>query len=325
MVDFAARLESSVAGSGSVLLTGPEGPDGDSIGACLALQRLLAERCPGVRVDVAGTPGSRYAWLPGADRMVPDAEVGAYDGVVVLDGDRHRLYPEVARAFSGARWRGIIDHHRSTELDGYELAYFAPTAESTCGMIAALAKHWSVPFDRALAEQLYTGLIFDTGGFRYSNATAATHRLAAELLETGIDHARIMLKVLVERRQSSIRLLARLLDGAHFSADGRLALAACTRDQLAAVGATEADLEGVVDHLQHVEGVDLAVVVVERGPERVKLSLRSSGRVDVATLARSLDAGGGGHAKAAGVQLKASVEAVVGRLVPELTARVAAL
>jgi phosphoesterase RecJ-like protein len=325
MVEFAARLAETVETSRSVLLTGPEGPDGDSIGACLALQRLLARKFPDVRVDVAGTPGSRYAWMPGAERMVPDADVGAYDGVVVLDGDRHRLYPEVARAFAGARWRGIIDHHRSTELEGYELVYFAPSAESTCGMIAALAKEWSVPFDRALAEQLYAGLVFDTGGFRYSNATAATLRLAAELLETGIDHARIMLKVLVERRQSSIRLLARLLGDAHFSADGRLAFTVCTRDHLAAAGATEADLEGVVDHLQHVEGVDLAVVVVERGPERVKLSLRSSGRVDVATLARSLDAGGGGHAKAAGVQLKASVGAVSARLVPELTARVAAL
>ncbi len=325
MVEIAEDLLVRVGGSRNVLLTGPEGPDGDSIGACLALQRVLAARLPDVRVDVAGVPAARYAWMPGADAMVPDARVGAYDGVVVLDGDRKRLYPEVARAFAGARWTGIIDHHRSTELDGYDVAYLDPGAESTCGMVHGLARAWGVPLDRDLATLLYVGLIFDTGGFRYSNTAPSTHRLAAELLETGIDHARIMLKVLVERRPVALRLLARLLADATFSPDGRLALTACTRAIFDEVGAAEPDLEGVVDVLQHTEGVDLAVVVVERGPERVKLSLRSSGRVDVAKLARSLDPGGGGHAKAAGVVLRAPVDAVVARLRAELTPLVAAL
>lgn len=318
MVEVARQLLENVRASGSVLLTGPEGPDGDSIGACLALRRLLGTLAPGVRVDVAGTPGPRYAWLPDADRMVPDARVGAYDGVVVLDGDKKRLYPEVARAFAGARWTGIVDHHRSTEVDGYDVPYLDPAAESTCGMVDALRRAWGLPLDRALGEQLYTGIIFDTGGFRYSNTGPSTHRLAAELLETGIDHARIMLKVLVERRPSALRLLARMLAEAEFLAGGRLALATCTLQIRADVGAGDGDLEGVVDMLQHVEGVDLAVVVVEKGPDRVKLSLRSSGRVDVAALAKSLDAGGGGHAKAAGVALRAPVGEVVARLRREL-------
>ncbi|MES2644767.1 MAG: DHH family phosphoesterase [Myxococcota bacterium] len=310
--------------STSVLLTGPEGPDGDSIGACIALQRLLEVTAPGVRVDVAGVPGHRYGWLPGAAAMVPDTAVGAYDGVVVLDGDKTRLCPEVTRAFAGARWTGIIDHHRSTDLGGYDVAYFDPTAESTCGMVSALAKAWAVPLDADLATLLYVGIIFDTGGFRYSNTAASTHRLAAELLETGIDHARIMLKVLVERRPAALRLMARLLQEATFPANGRLAMTTCTLAMMREVGANDGDLEGVVDMLQHTEGVDLAVVIVERAPTRVKLSLRSSGRVDVAALARSLDAGGGGHAKAAGVVLQAPVAEVVTRLtallVPQLTA-----
>jgi len=322
MVEIAEQLLVRVRASRAVLLTGPAGPDGDSSGACLALQRRLAARAPGVRVDVAGSPGARYAWLPGAAQMVPDAAVGAYDGVIVLDGDRNRLYPEVARAFAGAAWTGIVDHHRSTELDGYDVAFFDPAAESTCGMISQLVRAWNLPLDPDLATLLYVGVIFDTGGFRYSNTVASTHRLAADLVETGIDHARIMLKVLVERRQTAVRLLARLLAETTFSPDGRLALTACTRGHFAELGASEADLEGVVDMLQHTEGVDLAVVVVERGPGRVKLSLRSSGRVDVARLARSLDVGGGGHAKAAGVVLHAPVAEVVPMLRAKLTALV---
>jgi len=329
MVEIAERLLESVRETGrrggAVLLTGPEGPDGDSIGACLALQRLLATRAPGVRVDVAGAPGARYAWLPGASEMVPDAEVGTYDGVIVLDGDRKRLYPPVARAFAGARWTGIVDHHRSTDLAGYTLAFFDPSAESTCGMVYTLLEAWGVPLDPDLAAMLYVGIIFDTGGFRYSNTAASTHRVAAKLLETGIDHARIMLKVLVERRPQALRLLARMLDEAEFLAGGRLALATCTEAMRREVGAEESDLEGVVDVLQHAEGVDLAVVVVERGPARVKLSLRSSGRVDVAALAHALDAGGGGHAKAAGVVLLAPVADVRARLRTMLVNRLEAL
>ncbi len=322
---LAESLLERVREGGPVLLTGPEGPDGDSIGACLALQRLLAVRAPGVRVDVAGVPGHRYAWLPGADAMIPDSAVGAYAGVVVLDGDKKRLYPGVARSFEGAAWRGIVDHHRSTELDGYEVALFDPAAESTCGMVHALSKAWAVPLDAALATLLYVGIIFDTGGFRYSNTQASTHRVAAELLDTGIDHARIMLKVLVERRPAAVRLLARLLQDATFLVNGRLALTTCTRAMLAELDADDGDLEGVVDVLQHIEGVDLAVVVVERDAARVKLSLRSSGRVDVAALARSLDAGGGGHAKAAGVVLTAPVHEVLARLRTVLVPRLEAL
>jgi phosphoesterase RecJ-like protein len=257
--------------------------------------------------------------------MVPDTKVGAYDGVVVLDGDRRRLCPEVSRAFREAAWTGIVDHHRSTDVGGYDIAFFDPDAESTCGMIHALLEAWQVPLDADLGALLYAGVIFDTGGFRYSNTHPSTHRLAAALLETGIDHAQIMLKVLVERRPSALRLMGRLLSDAELLGGGRLALATCSRAILRDLGAAEADLEGVVDMLQHTEGVDLAVVVVERGTERVKLSLRSSGRVDVAALARGLDEGGGGHAKAAGVVLHAPLAAVLDTLRAKLVPVVEAL
>jgi phosphoesterase RecJ-like protein len=322
----AQTLLEHVRGSRRVLLTGPEGPDGDSIGACLALRRVLAAAAPDVRVDVAGTPSHRYAWLPDAATMIPDAKIGAssaYDGVIVLDGDRRRLPPDVARAFDAATWTGIIDHHCSTDVRPYTVALFDPAAESTCGMVSRIARTWGVPLDQDVATLIYAGVIFDTGGFRYSNTRPSTHQLAAELLATGIDHARISLRILMERRAASIRLIGRMLSAATFHADGRVAIAVCSRALMDEVGAVEADLEGIVDLLQHTEGVDLAVVVVERGPEKVKLSLRSAGKVDVAVLARGLHANGGGHAKAAGVILFSPLDAVVERLRRELPDAVA--
>ncbi len=306
------RLLDLVRQSGSVLLTGPEGPDGDSIGACLALQKALRELVPGVRIDVAGEPGFRYEWMPGAGEMVPDALVGVYDGVVVLDGDRRRLLPPVDAAFRGARWTGLVDHHRSTDLAGYTWTLFDASSESTCVMVRGLLAGWGVALDAENAAQIYAGLIFDTGGFRYSNTRASSHRVAAELLETGIDHAQIMMKVLVERRLPGLRLLARMLTEAQFWLDGRIAVATYTLAMAAELGASELDVEGVVDALQHTVGVDLAVVLVERGPAKVKVSLRSRGSVDVSVLAKRLHDGGGGHAKAAGAMMLAPLPEVSG-------------
>ena len=112
-----------------VLLTGPVGPDGDSLGACLALQRILRDR--GVACDVTGQVPPRYRWMPGARDIVHDAhlEVDAYDAVVILDGDRHRLPAQADAAFGQAALKGIVDHHAST-TPGDEVLFEAADADA---------------------------------------------------------------------------------------------------------------------------------------------------------------------------------------------------
>ena len=319
-MEFAAALLAALRSSRRVLLTGPEGPDGDSIGACLALQRAAAKLAPDVHVDVAGDPGFRYAWMSGASEMVADADVSDYDGVVVLDGDRTRLTRSVGRAFAGARWTGLIDHHRSSGIDGYTLPWLDAAAESTCVMVRRLLGHWGVALDRTYAEALYTGIIYDTGAFRYSNTRAGTHTLAAELLGHGIEHWKICERVLMDRRLSGLRLQARVCDEARGLARGRVLVGVCTQAAMAELGAEDQDVEGIVDALQHVQGVELAALVVERGEGRCKVSLRSRGGVDVAALAQRLSVHGGGHAKAAGATLSMSIAEAVGRVEAALEA-----
>ena len=298
--DQATSLLALVRGSTRVVLTGPEGPDGDSIGACLALRRLLLARAPGVEIDVVGLVSSRYRFLADAAAMLPNGRATGATGVIVLDGDRRRLPVEVRSAFAEARWTGIIDHHRSTDSAGYTVALVDPAAESTCGMIARLAALWAVPLDAAIAELIYAGVVFDTGAFRYSNSQPSTHRLAAALLETGIDHSGIVLRTLVERRAASLRLMGAVFSDARFGQDGRSLIGVVSNAVLAAAGARESDLDGVVDVLQHIEAVEVAALITER-PGGTKVSLRSRGRLDVASLAQELHESGGGHSKAAGV------------------------
>ena len=114
VVPPSATLREAARTSRRILLTGPIDPDGDSIGACLALARGLRAITTAV-VEVAGTPSYRYAWLPDAETMVEDPRVaGPYDLAIVLDGDRRRLVPNVSVAYEAAGARGLIDHHAST-------------------------------------------------------------------------------------------------------------------------------------------------------------------------------------------------------------------
>lgn len=318
-MSVADTLRERLAACPRVLLTGPSEADGDSIGACLALQSALRVLLPATEVAVVGDPGPKYAWMPGAEALMADADVAPdWDAVVVLDGDRHRLTRNVAAAFAAARVRGLIDHHISSTLDGYDVAWIDPKATSTCAMVHEARAAWGLPLDRDVATQLYVGTIFDTGGFRHTNTTADTHRFAATLLETGFDHSFASTKVLYERRLPGLRATGHVLTAATFELDGQLAFGAVPRALIDELGLVSADLEGIVDALGLVEGVEVAVLLLERDPGQVKLSFRSRGKVDVAALAQRLVPTGGGHRKASGATMRGDLAEVRAAVLREL-------
>ncbi|MFT5683617.1 MAG: phosphoesterase RecJ-like protein [Myxococcota bacterium] len=300
-------LRLAIQSARSVLLTGPMFPDGDSIGACLALARAI-RHIGSARVDVAGEIPLRYAWMPGADDILADEVISAdYDLVVVLDGDCRRLPPPIEAAFHAATMRGIVDHHSSTSPDDYDIALIDASAASTCEMVYELLLRWDVPVDQDLAALLYTGLIFDTGGFRHSNTTAETHRLAATLLDTGLVHTPINIAVLMERRREGLKLMGHVLERTTFHGGGIVALGVVDLATCERLGCTVGDIEGIIDALVFTRGVELACLCVEKGEAMVKLSLRSRKKVDVANLARRLHPGGGGHPRAAGAMIPESL------------------
>lgn len=301
----ARALLSALEGAQRVLLTGPRNPDGDSLGACLALLQVLERR--GLRVDVTGRPSYQYTWMPHVGRMLPDEALApVYDAVVVLDGDRFRLTPGVQRCFAAAAVKGIVDHHGSTHPEGYTHPWLEPHATSTCEMLYDALVPWEEPLDADLASCLYVGAIFDTGGFRYGNTTPATHRMAAALLSEGIDHAAICARVLIERRHSGMQVAAHVYATMRLTDDGQVVSSQLTREDAERLGMVDGDLEGVVERLVYTQGVETAVLVIERDDD-IKLSFRSRGRVDVARVAASLHPTGGGHRNAAGVCLDGSV------------------
>jgi len=293
--------------SRSILISGPAEPDGDSIGACLALQRWLL--AVGKASQVAGNPGYRYAWMPGASEMVPDARIsGTPDAVVVLDGDRHRLAPGVDRAFRAARVQAIIDHHGSNTPEGYTHAWLEPHATSTCEMLFDAMQAAGHPLDPDLATLLYVGSIFDTGGFRHSNTTSATHRMAAALLEHGVDTAGIALKVLLERRIGGFRAAGWISQHSELHLNDRVHIGRLTHQEHRQFGLVGGDLEGVVESLLHVSGVEVSVLLTEKADGTSKVSMRSRGDINVARVAGEISKTGGGHPKAAGASVPAALD-----------------
>jgi phosphoesterase RecJ-like protein len=314
------KLREALSTARSVLLTGPLDPDGDSIGACMALGRAVGV-LGDARVTIAGRVNFRYSWMPGADQMVGDGQFRAdFDVVVVMDGDKTRLSPGAEAAFHAADVRCLVDHHGSTDPSGYGICLLDPSSPSTCEMVYAMLQSWKIPLDQDIATMLYTGIIFDTGGFKHSNTQPATHRLAAELLGHGVDTAFITARVLNERSQAGLRLLGSVLSQASFLAEGAAVLGAVSLADAAHFGIAEGDKGGIIDTLLNTTGVELAALVTEREPGQVSISFRSRTRVDVAALAKSLNPGGGGHIRASGVTLHQPLAEVLAELPGHLTA-----
>lgn len=306
-------LTRAFASARTVLLTAPSELDADAIGAIEALRRVLAVRWPSAVVQVVldeAVPSS-LTFLCDLNHFHDAARVpvGPVDLAVVLDGEPSRLAAAAAHV-AAAQAVVMIDHHRTSADAAVALRLFDPQAASTTTLVAQLCDHWGVAFDAPIATAIYAGIAFDTGTFRYRNTTPATHRLAARLLEAGVDHTTVVERILLEQGEEKARLRGRVLTGLKKSPSGQVAWVA-----LAAAECRGANTGGLVDELVFLRGVQLGVLIVEKAPGRVRISLRSRGAVDVAALARTLAPGGGGHAQAAGAMLTGSLRSVTREVV----------
>ncbi len=306
------------------LLCGPVEVDGDSIGACLALAAALRQANPKLETVVvsAGPIPRPYAFLSGVDEFVrPSRARGPFDLAFVLDGVRHRI-GDVGAAFDRATTRVLVDHHESADPRDYDLALLDPGRASACEIVHEIARHplFDVPLDRDMAQQLFAGIAYDTGVFRYSCTAPSTLRVAAELLETGIDAQQIIERLFLDTPFEETRFRGRILASAQRTSSGRIALAQVPlslRDACA-VGAGATD--GVVNGLVFVVGVEVGCLLVERPGGEVKISLRSRGKVNVSGIARQLSASGGGHERAAGATLEGTLEEVTERVTAAIEA-----
>jgi phosphoesterase RecJ-like protein len=314
----AAELARLLVPGRRVGLTTHVNPDGDGLGSEVGLALLLRDQ--GVEVLIANpspTP-ARFRFLfhdrQGLDRSADAVKaLRTVDVIVVLDiADLGRL-GMLARPVAE---RGVpvacIDHHVSEGSLPAGPRYVDPHAAATGELVAevASANGWSLT--PPAAHALYVALITDTGGFRFSNTRPRTLRVAADLLETGLDPESIYLDVYANAPPGRPRLLAEALQTLVVEEEHGLAWVTVPPGAVERHRVTVDDLEGVVEYPRSIAGVRMALLFREVSQGRVKVSLRSVGDVDVAAFAKPF--GGGGHKHAAGVALEGSLPDVQARI-----------
>jgi phosphoesterase RecJ-like protein len=297
-----------------VCITTHVNPDGDGIGSEVGLVHLL--RGQGIEAIVTNpspTPprfGFLFDDLPGVDRSGEAMkELRRADLIVVLDiADLTRL----GMLIETVRDRGVpvacVDHHVSVGVLPPGPRYLDPGAAATGELIFELAKGNDWPITQAAARALYVAILTDTGGFRFSNTRPHTLRVAADLLETGVDPEQIYLEVFARAPEGRPRLFAEALQTLVVEHEYGLAWVTVPPGAIERLGVSSDDLDGVVEFPRSIEGVRMALLFREISQGRVKVSLRSVGNVDVAAFAKAY--GGGGHTKAAGLSILGSLSEV---------------
>lgn len=298
----AARIVDAVRGASRILIASHVNPDGDAVGSVLALAALARSLgVDSVTVCLPDPVPRVYDWLPGAASiMSPDRIHGAFDLVLIADANSLERIGAVAVSIPDGTPIAIVDHHLTDERNGsFHLidSSYAATGE----IVTELFDVAGIPLDRDVAEQIYVALSTDTGNFRYANTTARSHRIAARLIETGIDVREITSRVIDTMTIGKFRLLRRLLERAEMGDGGRIAHAFITEDDLRETEALPEDVDGLINYLRNLEGVELAILLRQSEPQVTKVSFRSQSAINSAEIAQFF--GGGGHAMAAGASL----------------------
>ena len=286
------------------LLVAHVAPDGDTLGSCLALQRLLAQLGKRARVISDDPVPHLYAFLPGADQVMgPDAAVDAEAYVAVDCADAGRAGTIWQRV--GERPSLCIDHHVTNPA--FAQANYIEDCAATGELVCLLYAAFDQPISPEAGVCLYTAIATDTGNFAYSSVTPRTFALMGKVMESGFDLPECNRLIYRNERLQKLRMTARTVENAKLYRDGQIIVATLSKAETEAVGGLKADADGIIDRLRDVETVIAACFLREEGENEVKLSLRSKAKVDCAALAKVYH--GGGHVRAAGATLYTSLEA----------------
>ena len=296
-------LLSTVAGR-SVAVIGHARPDGDCIGSQVALARVLTARgSPSVCVNPDPVP-RRLAFAARGMTFV------GTDEALLLPTDTLAVFVDCAdHARAGERIRqrfpspaGNIDHHLSNS--GFAAANVVDSGSAaSCEILAGLLLDEGIAIDACTATALFAGIVTDTGQFRFNSTSQRTFVLAGELVARGASPPEAGYELYERESSGKLRLLQKFLASLSMECDGRVCIGTLPLGVFEATGTTAEDTEGLVDFARSIDGVDVGVLIEERPDEGVKASLRAKDplcRLDLA----AAHFGGGGHACAAGLNLK---------------------
>lgn len=309
-----SQIATAIRQSSTFLVVAHASPDGDAMASTLALSNALQEMGKDVQAFNADPVPQKLNFLPGAETVSTQLETTSrYDVGIVLDaGELRRAQVDVP----GICTQTInIDHHPHSEDFG-DIYYVDSGASATAVLIYRILRHMHHPVSLAVAENIYTAILSDTGSFHYSSANAEAFFVAGEMVEIGVDPWKVAGGVYESQEAERLRLLASALATLQISACGRVATMHTTQQMFKAAGAGPELADSFVNYPRSIQGVEVAIFLRELAPDVYKLSTRSKGNVDVGQLARDLN--GGGHHNAAGAEVHGSIAQIVADLIERL-------
>ncbi len=307
------QIVSELKAADRFLITTHEGPDGDALGSTLALHEALTQLGKDSVMFLAEKEFPlplEYRFLP-LQEVFHEAPADLSDRIVIfLDcGNIDRMPIQWLR--DGQRMLNVDHHHDNTRFADVNLVDV--DASSTAEIVFDICRRLGVDVTESIAQALYVGLITDTGQFMYENTDARTHRVAAELIESGVDVNGTFRRLYERVPEAKLKLIARALGRIDRRLDGALSTTYLSADDYVATGADETLTEGIIDFVRGIEGTSVAAVVRDKPDSQSaarKVSLRSTdGSVDVSVIARKM--GGGGHRRAAGFSTDRSYDELV--------------
>ena len=305
-----AEVAEQIATAHAIAILPHQNADGDALGAALALGLGLVSRGMSVDVLLEEPVPKMLSFLPGL-WLVKDAPADTYDVALNIDnGDLNRLGVRQP-VYWGAACRLSIDHHATNQVKA-DVSHVDTTAAATGEIVRDLLTLLNISLTRDIATCLYTAILTDTGGFRFTNTTPRTHQIAAELMAFGVDCGDVAKRVFDTVSMAKLQLMKQAMNHLQLYEDGLLAISFLRPEDIRAVGGTQDDFEGMVNIGRNVEGVEVSLFVREETPGFLKGSLRSNERVDVAEIAQTV--GGGGHKRASGFALQGDLNEVIGML-----------
>lgn len=296
-----------------VILT-HEAPDGDAIGSSLAMK--LALKQIGKASDVIIPEYSRlFSFLPGANEIKQESDIKEYDLAIALDcGDLKRL-KSGEEYFETAKRKVQIDHHGSNTMFG-DLNFVNPASPACCEILVEMFEYYGININKEIGTCLVTGIITDTGGFRYPKTSAETFEFTAELLQKGVNVSDIYKRVQDTKTRANFELTKLVLNRMEILEDGKVTFTYITQEDSKKIGAEIGDHEGLVEIGRDIEGVEVSIFIREKEDGTFKASLRSNSYVNVADIC--LLFGGGGHQMAAGCSFKDDKDVVKEKLLVEI-------
>lgn len=314
---LAQRFREEVAGAQSVLIGTHMNPDGDALGSALALSHYFDQEGISHEVLCHHSAPANLKFLPGVDRVRQAPFQKDHDLGIMLDLEALSRLGNVEPFFSRLPRLVVIDHHVPMEAPG-DLRIVQTEAPATALILANLLFALNAEVTPDMATCLLTGIVTDTGSFRFRNTTAEAMHVSARLLELGGDINRVSEEVFQRKPLASARLLGYLLERMTLEEDNRIAYGGLTFDDFDKTNAKDEDTEGFVNELLSIDTVQIAALFREGKKGRVRISFRSRDEYNVAEVAQEF--GGGGHRNAAGCAMDGHLLEVIAAVVPRIKA-----